>query len=325
MTTLWAFVNLWGTPASASSVAPKVDHIFWALCTISTIIVLGLAAVNVYFLVKYRRGSDAYRGPLPIESWKVETTWITATTVIFLVFFFWGARVYLEMERTPADAYQVTMIGRQWMWDVRHPNGRREFNTLHVPVGQAVAVQLSSEDVIHSFYVPAFRMKQDVIPGKTVTAWFKATREGEYPFYCSEFCGTKHSAMIGTIVVQTPEAYGRWLDTGTRSDELLLRGRELFIKYNCAGCHDQPSQIHAPSLVGIYNTHIPLSSGEFVLADERYLRDSILLPGKDVVAGFQPIMPSFQGVVNEADLLDLINYIKSLTPDASVAPAATAP
>ena len=196
---------------------------------------------------------------------------------------------------------------------------------MHVPIGQNIAVQLSSEDVIHSFYVPAFRVKQDVVPGKTVTAWFRATREGEYPFYCSEFCGIFHSAMIGMFVVQSPEAYGRWLETGTRSNEMMQRGRALFIKYNCAGCHDQPSQIHAPSLVGIYNHQVPLATGQFVRADERYIRDSILLPTKDDVAGFQPIMPSFQGVVNEADLLDLINYIKSLTPENAGSPAATSP
>ncbi|HEY9153726.1 MAG TPA: cytochrome c oxidase subunit II [Opitutaceae bacterium] len=322
---LIALVELWGTPGNASTLAPEVDLVFWVLCLISTLLVAFLVVVNLVFLIKYRRGSPAYRGPLPIESWKVEATWITATTIAFLYFFFWGARIYLKMEQTPADAYQVTLIGRQWMWDVRHPNGRREFNTMHVPLGQNIAVQLSSEDVIHSFYVPAFRVKQDVVPGKTVTAWFNATREGEYPFYCSEFCGTKHSAMIGTIVVQSPEAYGQWLDAGTRSEEMVQHGRELFIKYNCAGCHDQPSTIHAPSLVGIYNREVPLSTGKFVRADERYIRDSILLPTKDIVAGFQPIMPSFQGVVNEADLLDLINYIKSLTPENASSPAATVP
>ncbi len=322
---LFALVNLWGSPPSASSVAPRVDAIFWALIIVSTLMVGFLTTVNIIFLIRYRRGSTAERGPLPIASWKIEAGWISATTVIFLAFFYWGARIYLEMERAPADAYQVTVIGRQWMWDIRHPNGRREFNTLHVPIGQNVAVLLSSEDVIHSFYVPAFRVKQDVVPGKTVTAWFKATREGVYPFYCSEFCGTKHSAMIGNIIVQSEQDYARWLDTGTRNDALLIQGRALFVKYNCAGCHDQPSQIHAPSLVGIYGSQVPLSSGEFVRVDDRYLRDSILLPAKEIVAGFQPIMPSYQGVVNEADLLDLIGYIKSLSPAASDAPSASAP
>ncbi len=325
MRTALAKVGLWGSPGSASSMAPQVDLIFWTLFVICTAVIFGLVVVNLYFLIKYRRGSTAYRGPLPFPSWKLEATWIAATTVVFLGFFFWGAKVYIEMERTPADAYQITMIGRQWMWDVRHPSGRREFNTLHVPIGQDIAVQLSSEDVIHSFYVPALRVKQDVVPGKTVTAWFRATQIGEYTFYCSEFCGTKHAAMIGTVIVQTPEDYGRWIETGTNSNELLAHGRVLFVKYNCAGCHDQPSQIHAPSLVGIYHSQVPLATGQFVFANDEYIRDSILLPAKDIVAGFQPIMPSYQGVVNDADLLDLINYIKSLTPTADASSATHVP
>lgn len=305
--------------SGASSVAPRVDALFWSLVLASAVVVAVLVLLNLTFLIRYRRGSPARRGPLEVSTWKFEATWIGLTTVGFLGFFFWGARVYLDMERVPADAYSINVVGRQWMWDIRHPNGRREFDELHVPLGRDVRLLLSSEDVIHSFFAPEFRVKQDAVPGKTVSVWFKPTREGVYPLFCTQYCGTKHSQMTGRIVVMSPDAYAAWLTSGP-TPRIAERGRELFTKYSCSGCHDQPSQIHAPPLLNVYGSMVPLQDGTFVYAGDEYLRDSILLPTKQVVAGYQPIMPSFQGVVSESDLLDLIAYLKSLPTAASAAP-----
>lgn len=324
MNALWAFAFSDWSPESASTLAPRVDHIFWVLLAVSVFLVVGLAIANLYFLVRYRRGSPAPRPPLRISPDTVETTWIAATTVVFVSFFFLGARVYLDEERAPLGAMAIHVVARQWMWDVRHENGHREFNELHVPLGQDVRLIMTSEDVIHSFFVPAFRLKQDVVPGKEVSMWFRPTRAGTYHLFCAEYCGTKHAGMTGEVVVMPPNAYASWLATGNPPMEVASRGRELFTRYNCSGCHDQPAAVHAPPLERVYGSLVPLSDGRSIRADEAYLRDSILLPTKDVVAGYAPIMPSFQGVMPENDLLDLIAYLKSLPALAAHAPA-TAP
>ena len=299
-------------PDRASTLAPQVDHVFWTLVGFTALLVLGLVAANLYFLIRYRRGSLAPRPPLKINHNMVEATWITATTIGFLFFFFWGAHVYLAEERPPADALEVNVTARQWMWDVRHENGRREFNELHVPLGENVRLVMTSEDVIHSFFVPAFRLKQDVVPGKQVRAWFRATKTGTFHLFCAEYCGTAHSAMIGDVIVMPAAQYAQWLSTGNQRENLAQRGRRLFTRYNCSGCHDQPAAVRAPPLDAVYGSLVPLQDGRLVRADERYLRDSILQPGKDIVAGYAPLMPSFQNIIPESDLLDLIAYIRSL-------------
>jgi len=299
-------------PDRASTLAPRVDAIFWTLVAASTALVIGLLVANLYFLIRYRRGSGAPRPPLLISTSLIETVWISATTIGFLGVFFWGARVYLFAERPPAGALEINVVGRQWMWDVRHENGRREFNEVHVPLGEDVRVILSSEDVIHSFFIPAFRVKQDAVPGRQVSIWFHATKTGTFHLFCAEYCGTAHSGMVGDIVVMSPEAYADWLTRGNAIEGLAQRGRRLFLRYNCSGCHDQPAAVHAPSLGGLFGTLVPTSDGRRVRADELYLRDSILRPEKDITAGYEPLMPSFQNVIPESDLLDLISYIKSL-------------
>lgn len=299
-------------PARASTLAPRVDLIFWSLVAVSAVLVFGLAASNLYFLIRYRRGSLAPRPPVKVRTAYVETAWITATTVVFLAFFFWGAHIYLAEERPPAGGLALAVTARQWMWDVRHENGRREFNELHVPLGQNVRLTMTSEDVIHSFFVPAFRLKQDVVPGKQVTAWFQATQTGTFHLFCAEYCGTVHSGMIGDVIVMPPERYAEWLSRGNAMEDLAQRGRRLFLRYNCSGCHDQPAAVHAPPLAGVYGTLVPTRDGRMVRADEAYVRDSILQPQKDIVAGYEPLMPSFQNVIPESDILDLISYVKSL-------------
>jgi cytochrome c oxidase subunit 2 len=301
-----------GMLTGASRIAPEVNAIFLALLLTSLVLVVGLTAVVLFFLVRYRRGSAAPRPPLRLATWKFEATWITATTAIFLGFFFWGARVYVRMAQVPAGATEIAVIGRQWMWDVRHAEGRRELDELHVPVNQPILLRLTSEDVIHSFAVPAFRMKQDVVPGKTVGAWFEATQPGRFPIFCDQYCGTKHSEMNGEVVVQTPEDYAAWLAGGTNAGQSETHGRELFIRYGCSGCHSGNSAVRAPRLEGLAGHPVPIENGRTILADDLYLRDSILKPNQHITAGYAAVMPSFQGVIPEGDLLDLIAYLKVL-------------
>lgn len=299
-------------PERASTLAPKVDSVFWTLVGVTVVLVVGLAVANLYFLIRYRRGSNAPRPPLKIKTAHIETTWISATTIGFVGFFFWGAHVYLDEERPPADAIEIQLTARQWMWDIRHENGRREFNELHVPLGEDVRLAMTSEDVIHSFFVPAFRLKQDVVPGKQVSTWFCATKTGTFHLFCAEYCGTVHSGMVGDVVVMPPQTYAEWLARGNTMEDLVQRGRRLFTRYNCSGCHDQPAAVHAPPLDQVYGSLVPTADGRMVRADELYLRDSILRPEKDIVAGYQPLMPAFQNVIPETDLLDLIAYLKWL-------------
>jgi cytochrome c oxidase subunit II len=304
----------------ASTVARRTDLAAATLVLVSVLLVAGLVAVNLYFIIRYRRGSPAPRPPLRIASWKIEAFWITVTTVVFLGFFFWGTRIYLDIERPPAGATEIHVIGRQWMWDIRQPNGRREFNELHVPVHTPVRLLLTSEDVIHSFFVPAFRLKQDVVPGKEVSLWFNASEEGSFTLYCSEFCGSKHANMTGVIVVESPERYAAWLAQGDSAADVRARGGRLFLRYGCSGCHTQPSSVKAPALDGLYGRQVPIAGGGFARVDEVYLRDCILLPGKVAPAGYPLIMPSFQGVMPEADLVELVSYLKQLgadTPETS--------
>ena len=299
-------------PPRASSLAPRVDTVFWVAVGFSVLLIAGLAGANLYFLIRYRRGSPAPRPPLRLKTSVIETTWISATTIGFLGFFAWGAHLYLFEQRPPAGALEIDVIGRQWMWDIRHANGRREFNELHVPLGEDVRLMMTSEDVIHSFFVPAFRLKQDVVPGKQVSLWFHPTKVGTFHLFCAEFCGTVHSGMVGDVVVLPPADYADWLARGNPREPLAQRGRRLFLRYNCSGCHDQPAAVHAPVLDELFGTLVPTHDGRMVRADEAYLRDSILRPEKDIVAGYEPLMPSFQNVIPEGDLLELIAYLKSL-------------
>ena len=309
--------------AAATVLAGDFESVFAGLLLTSALLVVVLSAVVVYFLVRYRRGSPAPRPPLGFASWKLETAWIAGTTVGFLVFFFWGAALFLQIERPPKDADEIQVVARQWMWDFRQPNGRREFNELHVPAGRPVRLVLSSEDVIHSFFVPDFRVKQDVVPGRVTSLWFNALAPGEHRVFCSEFCGSKHAEMTARLVVMAPAAYAAWLAEGTTGESLGTTGRRLFIQYGCSGCHSPRSSVHAPLLDGVYQSLVPLQDGRFVRADEAYLVDSILQPASAVVAGYAPVMPSFQNVIPKTDLLPLLAYLKSLK--AAPAAAATAP
>ena len=242
----------------------------------------------------------------------LESGWTLFPLLLSLALFGWGAAAYYHMERPPGDALQVQVVGKQWMWKLQHAEGKKEINELHVPLGRAVTLTLTSQDVIHSFYIPAFRVKQDAVPGRYTAEWFQPTRLGEYHLFCAEYCGTDHSGMIGRIVVMEPAEYQRWLTSGERTEAVALAGERLFHDRGCSGCHSENSQFHAPLLEGVYGKPVPLASGETVTADDRYIRDSILLPAKQISAGYENIMPSYSGQLGEEEIMQLIAYLKSI-------------
>ncbi len=307
--------------AQASTGAGSIDFLFWVLTAISTVVIGAITLAALYFVVKYRKGSGANRRHHRSEH-RLEPWWAAGLLTIFLLLFVWGAGLYAYIDylSPPKDAMEVYVVGKQWMWKIQHANGKREIDTLHVPRGEPVKLVMISEDVIHSFFVPAFRVKHDVLPGSYSTLWFQATETGEFPFFCAEYCGTGHSKMTGKVVVMEPEAYAEWLRRGSVSTSLAAKGKQLFQDKGCSGCHGPESAVNAPRLEGLYGSTVTLSNGSSVQADDRYIRDSILKPKKQVVAGFQPIMPSFQGQLSERELLQLIAYVKSLGSQSESSP-----
>jgi cytochrome c oxidase subunit 2 len=306
-------------PDAASTAAPQVDALFWFLMAISTVLSVGIAATLIYFAIKYRKSARVDRTQRP-TSLSTEFTWIGAALPVLLLIFLWGAKVGFYLLRPPADAMAINVVAKQWMWKFQHPDGRREIDTLHVPVGQPVRLTMVSQDVIHSFFVPAFRVKQDVLPGRYTNAWFEATKPGAYRLYCAEYCGTDHSRMKGTIVAMTPADFAAWLAGEYEGDEPpQVAGEKLFDQLQCGTCHRRDGEAgRGPSLAGVFGSQVPLATGDAVQADDGYLRESILRPAKKVVAGFQPIMPAYEGQITEEGVMELIAYIKSLQPpDAS--------
>ena len=305
---------LWPTPASSG--AGNVDALFIFLVALSALMSAAIFIMILFFAVKYRRrpGQEAEQ----IEGSSVlEITWSVIPLMIFMVIFAWGAIIYFQERTPPQGATEVYVVAKQWMWKLQHEEGQREINELHVPVGRDIKLIMTSQDVIHSFYIPAFRMKQDVLPGRYTTAWFRATRPGSYHLFCAEYCGTQHSGMIGQIVVMEPAQYEAWLAGGGASGSLVASGQSLFQQLGCPTCHRFDTQGRGPNLIGIYGKPVQLEDGRSVVADENYIRESILSPSAKVVSGFKPIMPVFQGLVSEEQLTALVAYIKSLTPAPS--------
>jgi cytochrome c oxidase subunit 2 len=303
-------------PEQASTVASQVDAVYTFLLLISAIFTLGIAVAILYLSIKYRKGSKADRRPgSGAHTWILEASWIIIPFILTMIIFFWGATIYLEMARPPAGATEINCVAKQWMWKFQHPSGNQEINDLHLPLDQPVKVNLISEDVIHSFYVPAFRVKQDVLPGRYTSVWFKPTKPGRYHLFCAEYCGAKHSAMIGTVHVLEQRQYQEWLQGGNEGQASKpASGKLLFEQLRCHTCHLGGGMLgRGPSLEGIFGKAVPLQGGGTVTVDENYLRESILRPAAKVVAGYQPIMPSFEGQISEEGLLQLIGEIKSLT------------
>ncbi len=299
-------------PPQASTTAQQVDWLFFALTAVSLFFVVAIFVPITFFAIKYRRGSKADRSNASFGSNLLESGWTIFPTLLGLAIFGWGAALYYHMERPPSDALEVEVVAKQWMWKLQHAEGKREINELHIPLGRNVSLTMTSQDVIHSFFIPAFRVKQDVVPGKYTTEWFKATELGEFHLFCAEYCGTQHSNMIGRVVVMEPIDYEHWLTSGESGEPMMLSGERLFHERGCSGCHAANSQFHAPLLEGVYGKPVPLSTGEMVVADDQYIRDSILLPGKQISAGYENIMPSFAGHISEEEIMQIIAYLKSI-------------
>jgi cytochrome c oxidase subunit 2 len=303
-------------PPAASALASQTDHLFFILLGLSAFVLLLVFVPLIFFLFQYRRGHTANRARLHLPTNRIEITWTIIPTLITLGLFAGGAKVYFIEEVPPAKFTEVNVVGKQWMWKIEHPEGNAEINELHVPVNQAVKLILGSEDVIHSFYIPAFRLKQDVVPGRFSTEWFQPTRTGTYRFYCSEYCGLDHAKMEGLVYVMPAEEYQQWLARERPRTSLAQAGERLYRALGCSGCHDGQTSVHAPPLEGLYGALVPLSDGTTVTADDKYLRESILHPASRVIAGYQPVMPTYQGQLREEELMQLIAYIKSLAKAA---------
>ncbi|HZZ71969.1 MAG TPA: cytochrome c oxidase subunit II [Pirellulales bacterium] len=298
-------------PTQASTSAERVDALFFFLLGISTIISLGILATVVYFAIRYRRRPGTPIPPRITSSLKLELTWTIIPLIISLGMFAWGARVYFYVSQPPPGGDEVYVVGKQWMWKLQHQQGQREINELHLPVGQPVRLTLTSEDVIHSFFVPDFRAKIDVLPGRYVHLWFEPTKIGRYDLFCSQYCGTNHSGMIGTVVVTSRADYEHWLDAHAEGS-LALEGRKIFLKYRCVSCHSADAHARAPVLENLYLQCVALRNGGFALADDNYLRNSVMKPDAQVVLGYEPIMPTFQGQISEEEMVALLAFLKSL-------------
>lgn len=298
-------------PKSASSVSGQVDALYFTLIGVSTFFILLIAAALVVFSVRYRRRPGRRARPLE-SSVALEVLWTGVPLLLLLGFFGWSAVLFFDMRTPPADGMQFFATGKQWMWKLQHPTGQREINRLHVPVGQRIVLTMTSEDVIHSFYVPAFRVKSDVVPGAYSTIWFEPTQVGTYHLFCAEYCGTKHSEMVGSVVVLEPEAYQAWLSGQPAGQDPVEAGRVLFENLRCQSCHDAGSGQRGPDLAGRFGTEVAAADGGSVLFDEEYVRESLLDPARRVTSGFQPVMPTYKGQVNEEQILQLIAYLKSI-------------
>ncbi len=311
---------LW--PARASTAAGNVDALFIFLLIVSGLMTLLILTALVYFAARYRhrRGvlAEQIEGSIPLE-----LTWTTIPLFVFLVIFVWGAVVYFKSRTPPRDSTEVYVVAKQWMWKLEHAEGQREINELHVPVGRDVKLIMTSQDVIHSFYVPAFRMKQDVLPGRYTVAWFRAIKPGTYHLFCAEYCGTQHSGMIGSIVVMEPAQFEAWMSGGT-TGPLSASGEKIFAELGCVTCHRTDTQGRGPNLQGVFGKPVLLEDGRTVTADENYIRESILDPGAKVVNGFKPVMPTFQGLVSEEQLNALVAYVKSLSQPGTAGTSAAA-
>lgn len=312
------WLPLW--PTAASTNAGRIDALFIFLLVSSGLISAGIFACLIVFAVKYRRRPGNEVAAQISGSVKLETAWTLIPLGLAMIPFFWGASLYLDVSSPPDDALDVYVVARQWMWKTEHPDGQAEIDELHVPVGRPVRLTMISQDVIHSFFVPDFRVKADVLPGRYTTTWFEATTPGRYRIQCAEFCGTDHSMMIGWVTAMDPADFENWLATqGTQS--LASQGDRLFQQLGCNGCHRDDTYRRAPVLEGLYGRPVRLQDGSQVIADDAYLRESILNPSAKIVDGWQPIMPTFEGQLTEEQLVSLIAYLRSIGPT----PGAPAP
>lgn len=314
------------TPEQASTFASSVDGLYLYL-VLWTVLIVGLVVLLVtFFTVRFQRRSPN-EVPQPVAgSVILEGGSAFVLFIVFITFFVWGASVYFAQYRVPQDALEVSVVGKQWMWKLQHPTGEREINELHVPIGRKVKLTMTTEDTLHSFYVPAFRMKMDVVPGRFTNAWFEATKTGRFRIFCAEYCGTNHSGMGGWVEVMEPEAYQEWLGGNANQESPLAAGQQLYQSQGCNTCHGANAEGgRCPPLVGLFGKQVQFADGTTATADESYIRESIINPAAKIVQGYPNIMPTYQGQLTEEQLLQLVSYIKSLAPAQTDGINATAP
>jgi cytochrome c oxidase subunit 2 len=322
------FTNFPFFPEQASAQAAQVDGIYFFMLAVTAFFSLLIAGLVVVFAIKYRRFHKDEVGANIHGSLALELLWTIIPFMITMVMFVWGAKVFFDIYRPPAGAMEIYVVGKQWMWKAQHMDGLREVNELHVPIGRPVKLIMGSEDVLHSFYIPSFRVKADVIPGRYNVLWFTATKPGRYHLFCAEYCGTQHSGMIGWVYAMEPSEFQAWLGGGSSSDTPAAAGEKLFQAFACSSCHRDDAQAPGPQLKGLFGKSVQLQNGASVVADESYIRESIVLPQAKIVNGFPPIMPTFQGLISEEQLLQLIAYVHSLgdaKPGAAGPSGAAAP
>ncbi len=301
-------------PEKASTIAASVDSVYFVLVALTAFFSILIFGLVFFFAVKYRRRRPD-EIPRPIHgSLRLELFWSITPGVIALALFGWGTAIYFRNAAPPPGAMEIYVVGKQWMWKLQHSEGQREINELHVPVGRPVRLIMATEDVIHSFYIPAFRVKMDVVPGRYTSLWFQPTKPGKYHLFCAEYCGNQHSAMKGWVYVMDPVDYENWLGGAATGVSMAQTGEALFRRLGCYSCHRADAPARGPVLEGLYGSQVRLATGETVIADEAYLRESILRPAAKIVAGFRTQMPTFQGQISEEQLLQLIAYLKSLAP-----------
>jgi len=307
-------------PAQASTVAPSVDRLYFLILAVTAFFAIATVIAVAIFAILYRDDSGRKVGAAIHGSIPLELGWSIIPFIIAMGIFVYSTVVYFDLIRPPAETLEVYSTGKRWMWRFQHLDGKAEINELHVPRGRAVRVTFTSEDVLHSLYFPSFRVKADAIPGRYSSVWFQATQTGEFHIFCAEYCGTRHSGMIGKVVVMEPDAYQAWL-SGNDGQPLAVRGQQLFQQLACVSCHLDDNTGRGPSLAGIVGTSVQLADGGTATVDDSYLRESILTPHVKTVAGYQPLMPTFQGQVNEEGVMGLIEFIKSKAAVARPAPA----
>jgi cytochrome c oxidase subunit 2 len=294
-----------------------VDNLYFFLVALTLAFGGLIATLVVVFAVKYRRRSPTDVGAPITGSLSLELTWTIIPFCISMVIFAWGASVFFTLQRPPDETLEIYAVGKRWMWKFQHIGGQAEINELHVPVGRPVKVTFTSEDVLHDLFIPVFRVKADAIPGRYSTIWFEATQTGEFHLFCAEYCGTNHSGMIGRVVVMEPADYQDWLAGGGSDLPLEARGEQLFQELACNTCHLGSGEGRGPSLEQVFGSQVALTNGATVNVDESYLRESILNPQAKLVAGYGPVMPTFQGLVNEESVMALIEYVKTLDATAA--------
>lgn len=305
-------------PDQASTLASRVDELYFFLLAVSVFFSLLISILIIAFAVKYRRRSDNERPPVILGNLRLEILWTVIPLGLTMVMFVWGAKLFFVTYFPPSNALEINVVAKQWMWKVQHPEGRAEINEMHVPAGQPIKLIMTSQDVIHDFFVPAFRVKKDVLPGRYTSLWFEATKPGSYHLFCSQYCGTQHSGMVGRIIVMEPTAYSAWLSGGGTGGpagggaSMASAGERLFQRLGCVSCHLATDSGRGPSLIGLLGKTVQLQGGGSVIADENYIRQSILDPQAKIVAGFPPIMPTFKGLVSEDGIMQIIAYLKSL-------------